>query len=278
MDTGLARPRSVSPSRGQARMAIAALAASALLMIFPEPRALVQGWGAQVFAPAQQTVTRGTTTLGEALGIVTRAGQLAAENRDYREQIDRLRSLEVQVRRLEIENQDLRQLLEMRQRASIGTLVSAQVIARDPLALIQALVIDRGANDGLVPNLPVITYQGVAGRVIEVSPTTAKVLLVADVNSAVSVDVDAADSHTSGVVRGTGDGRLLLQFVPREDALHRGDPVTTSGIGGIFPPGLLIGWIDQVRSADVGVFQEALVQPAVRVKDMERIYVVLKRQ
>lgn len=258
-------------------MALAALAASALLMIFPEPRALVQGWGAQVLAPAQQTIARTTTSIGEALGVVTRAGKLAAENRNYREEIDRLRSLEAQVRRLETENQDLRQLLEMRQRASIGSLVSAQVIARDPLALIQALVIDRGSNDGLVPNLPVITYQGVAGRVIEVNPTSAKVLLVTDVNSAVSVDVDAADSHTSGVVRGTGDGRLLLQYVPREDALHQGDPVTTSGIGGIFPPGLLIGWIDQVRSADVGVFQEALVQPAVRLKDMERIYVVLKR-
>ncbi len=278
MDTGLARPRSASPGRGQARTALIALAASALLMVFPEPRALVQGWGAQVFAPAQQAITRSTTSLGESVAVITRAGQLAAENRGYREEIDRLRSREVQVRRLETENQDLRQLLEMRQRSSIGSLVSAQVIARDPLALIQAIVIDRGANDGLAPNMSVITYQGVAGRVIEVNPTTAKVLLVADVNSAVSVDVDAADSYTSGVVRGTGDGRLLLQYVPREDALHPGDSVTTSGVGGIFPPGLLVGVVDQVRSAEVGVFQEALVQPAVRFKDMERIYVVLQRQ
>jgi rod shape-determining protein MreC len=259
-------------------MAVVALAASAVLMVFPESRALLQGWGAQFFGPAQQAITRSTVGVGEAVGVVTRAGQLAAQNRNYREEIDRLRSLDVQVKRLETENEDLRQLLEMRRRSSIGNLVSAQVIARDPLALIQALVIDRGTNDGLVANMPVITYQGVAGRVIEVSPTTAKVLLVADVNSAVSVDVDGADSHTSGVVRGTGDGRLLLQYVPREDALHLGDPVTTSGIGGIFPPGLLVGTVDQVRSADVGVFQEALVQPAVRLKDMERIYVVLTRQ
>src|SRR5438309_1588564 len=204
MDTGLARPRSTLPGRAQTRVALLALAASAVLIVFPDSRALLQGWGAQAFAPAQQVITRSTTGIGETMGIVTRAGQLAAQNRDYREEIDRLRSLEVQVKRLETENQDLRQLLEMRQRSSIGSLVSAQVIARDPLALIQALVIDRGANDGLVANMPVITYQGIAGRVIEVSPTTAKVLLAADVNSAVSVDVDGNDSHTSGVVRGTG--------------------------------------------------------------------------
>lgn len=278
MDTGLARPRGASPARAQARIAFVAVALSVVLVAFPEPRGHIQAWGALAVAPAQQALARTAVGVGDSLGMVAHAGQLASENRAYREQIDRLLSLEVQARQLEAENHDLRQLLGMRARVSIGSLLSAQVIARDPLALIQAVVIDRGAEDGLTSNLPVMTYQGMAGRIIEVNPTTSKVLLVADVNSAVSVDVDGSDSHTSGVIRGTGDGRLLLQYVPREDALRPGDAVTTSGVGGIFPPGLLVGRIEQVRATDVGVFQEAMVQPAVRVRDLERVYVVMKRQ
>jgi rod shape-determining protein MreC len=179
------------------------------------------------------------------------------------------------MRELEIENQDLRELLGLRARAPAGSLLSVSVIARDPLRVVQAVTIDRGAESGVAVNAPVISWKGVVGRVIEVHPTSAKVLLATDVNSAVSVRIQDPASRSTGLVRGVGDGRLLLQYVPRTDALRMGDIAITSGIGGIFPSGLVVGKIVQVRQRDFEVFQEALVEPAVDMHNLERLYVLL---
>src|SRR5206468_7112558 len=124
----------------------------------------------------------------------------------------------------------------------------------DPLAQVQAVVIDRGTDDGVSTNMPVVTDRGVVGRTVEIYPTSSKTLLLTDVNSAVAVRTEGAETHASGLVRGTGDGRLLLQYVPQEDSIRVGDAVLTSGIGGSFPPGLAIGMISQIRQADVSVF------------------------
>jgi rod shape-determining protein MreC len=179
------------------------------------------------------------------------------------------------MRELELENRDLRRLLGLRERAPAGSLLPVNVIAQDPLAMVQAVMVDRGASDGVAVNLPVITWRGVVGRVVEVQPTAAKVLLVTDVNSAVSARIQDPASRATGVIRGTGDGRLLLQYVPRTDRLRTGDTAITSGIGGVFPSGLVIGRVLQIRQKDVEVFQEALVEPAVDMRNLERVYILL---
>src|SRR5207302_699491 len=203
------------------------------------------------------------------------AGALAAENRVYKDEIDHLQAAIVQMRELEVENHDLRELLGLRQRSQLGSLLSVDVIARDPLGPVQALTVDRGTDDGMRPNLPVITWKGLVGRVVEVHPTSSKVLLITDVNSAVSVRIQDPASRATGVIRGVGDGRLLLQYVPRTDLLRTEDVAVTSGIGGIFPSGVLVGRVLQVRQRDVEVFQEALVEPAADMRNLERLYVLL---
>jgi rod shape-determining protein MreC len=178
---------------------------------------------------------------------------------------------------LELENRDLRRLLELRGRAPLGSLLSVNVIAQDPLAIVQAVMVDRGSDDGVTVDQPVITWRGLVGRVVDVHPTASKVLLVTDVNSAVSVRIQDPDSRATGVARGTGDGRMIMQYVPRSDLLRTGDLAITSGIGGIFPSGILVGRVLQVRQKDVDVFQEALIEPAVDVRSLERLYIVLQR-
>src|SRR5436190_2109815 len=78
----------------------------------------------------------------------------------------------VQMRELEVEDHDLRELLGLRRRSQLGSLLSVDVIARDPLGPVQALTVDRGTDDGMRPNLPVITWKGLVGRVVEVHPTS----------------------------------------------------------------------------------------------------------
>ena len=82
--------------------------------------------------------------------------------------------------------------------------------------------------------------------------------------------------HQHPFVRGIGDGRLLLQYVPRSDKLQVGDVAITSGIGGVFPAGLVVGRVAQVRQKDVDVFQEALVETTVDMRSLERTYVFLR--
>src|SRR4051794_1996197 len=242
-------------------VAIVALGLSGALVFSPGVAFQAEAVGSRLVAPLELGLSRVSASVGHLFGTVQRAGDLAAQNETYRDEIDRLQAAVVQMRELEVGNHDLRELLGLRERAGLGSLLSVDVIARDPLGPVQAVTVDRGSDDGLRANLPVITWKGLVGRVVEVHPTSAKVLLITDVNSAVSVRIQDPASRATGVIRGVGDGRLLLQYVPRTDLLRTDDIAITSGIGGIFPSGVLVGRVLQVRQRDVEVFQEALIEP-----------------
>jgi rod shape-determining protein MreC len=258
-------------------VAIVALGLSGALVFSPGVAFQAEAVGSRLVAPLELGLSRVTAIVGHLFGTVQHAGDLAAQNETYRDEIDRLQAAVVQMRELEVENHDLRELLGLRERAGLGSLLSADVIARDPLGPVQAVTIDRGSRDGVQANMPVITWKGLIGRVVEVQPTSAKVLLITDVNSAVSVRIQDPASRATGVIRGVGDGRLLLQYVPRTDLLRTDDIAITSGSGGIFPPGVLVGRVLQVRQRDVEVFQEALVEPAADMRNLERLYVLLQQ-
>lgn len=246
------------------------------LIMAPGPASQAEALGNRLLAPLQFGLARALSGIGHLVETVNHAGQLTAQNQTYRDEIDRLQSMLVQMRELELENEDLRRLLDLRRRAPGGSLLSVNVIAQDPLSIVQSVTVDRGSDDGVAVDAPVITWRGLVGRVVEVHPTSAKVLLLTDVNSAVSARIQEPSSRATGLIRGVGDGRLLLQFVPRTDTLRTGDLVITSGIGGGFPPGLVVGTILQARQRDVDVFQEALVEPSVDVRNLERLYILLR--
>jgi rod shape-determining protein MreC len=257
-------------------VALVGVLVAAIFIAGPGPLREMEQIGTRVIAPLEFGVTRGLAGVGQFFETVQRAGDLATQNRQYRDEVDRLQSVMVQYRELEQENRDLRQLLGLRDLAPPGSLLPANVIARDPLSVVQSVTIDRGTDDGVAVNHPVITWRGLVGRVVEVHPKSAKVLLVTDVNSAVSARVQDPSSRATGVVRGTGDGRLILQYVPRTDTLRTDGLLITSGIGGTFPSGIVLGRILQIRQKDVEVFQEALIEPSADLRNLERIYVLLR--
>lgn len=277
MNTRAGRFREAPLQRAaQGWTAIIVFAVSIALLAFPEPRGQVQGLANQALVPLQRATSWVNVRVGSFVETVGRAGDLTAQNRTYRDEIDRLQAQLLQMRELEGENKHLRELLGLRERLPPGNLLPGQVIARDPLALVHAIVIDRGGDDGVALNQPVIIHRGIAGRIVEVHARSAKALLITDVNSALSVRTQGADPQATGLVRGLGDGRLLLQYVPPENLLRVGDTLVTSGVGGVFPPGLLVGRILQIRQADVSVFQEAMVEPAVKLRDLEQVYILTR--
>ncbi len=248
------------------------LAAGGLLA--PGPWRQLEAVGTTVLTPIQMGVA---TTLGEVTSVVETLQQvrdLAQQNRDYREEIDRLQSELVRVREVEAENRDLRTLLSLTERTGPGALVPVTVIARDDAPYVQGITIDRGATGGVHEGSIVVTNKGLVGRVERANPTSAKVRLITDINSQVAVRIQN-ESRTTGVLRGQAlDNALVIAYIPQSDALKMGDNVITSGLGEVFPAELLVGKVARVERKDADPFQVAVVEPAVDMNKLERLYVL----
>ena len=255
-------------------LAALVVAAVGILVFLPEPAQQVESLGSRILAPVQFGVSGLLGQAEEVSGVVRKMGDLARQNDQFREEIDRLQAEIVRLRELELENRDLRNLLGLKQRAGTGDLLPVRVIARDPSPYIQSITIDRGTEEGVREGMTVITWRGIVGRVTRADPASAKVLLVTDVNSSISGRVQTSESRVTGIIRGRAEGGLLMQHIPQEESLQTGETVITSDLGGVVPEGLLIGQIIQVRRKDVDVFQEALIEPAADMRRLERLYVL----
>jgi rod shape-determining protein MreC len=255
-------------------LAIAVLLAAAGLLVVQAPGRQAEALGSRLLLPLQSAVAG---LIGRAVHIADTfqyARQLREQNVLYREEIERLQAEMVRLRELELENEDLRNLLGLRQQIAPGEMVPVRVVARDPLPFAQAIVVDGGSEQGLREDLPVLTWRGLVGRVVEVEPTSARVLLLTDANSSISGRVQNPESRATGVVRGRNDDFLLMQYLPQGEQVRTGDLVITSGLGGVFPGGMPIGKILQVRRRDQDLFQEALVEPAAPLRHLERLYIL----
>lgn len=259
--------------------AVAVTLLAAILVLRPEPARQFESVGTRVFEPVELGLSGLIGQFQEIGGTIQRIGELARQNDGYREQIDRYEAQLVRMHELETENEDLRNLLGLRQRTGLGELIPVRKIAGDPNPFIGSVTVDKGEDDVVRTGMTVATSRGLVGRVVRTSATTAKVLLLTDVNSAVTGRVQTTGA--TGVVRGRADPRLaadepklLMEKIPQGDRLQPGDLVITSDLGGIFPEGLAVGKVVQVRGRDGDLFQEALLEPAVEMNRLERLYVV----
>jgi rod shape-determining protein MreC len=150
--------------------------------------------------------------------------------------------------------------------------IIARVFARDPSSWFKTLLIDKGESGGIFKDMAVVVSEGVVGRVIEVSAHTAKVLLVTDPNSA--VDVIIQRSRAQGIMEGKVEEFCILKYVQKSDDVQMGDKVITSGLGGIFPKGLIIGTVTKVERKRPGVFQYVEVAPTVNFSRLEEVLVL----
>jgi rod shape-determining protein MreC len=151
--------------------------------------------------------------------------------------------------------------------------VAARIFARDPSNLRQAIAIDRGRSDGLRTGMPVVTEGNtLVGRVTKVEQGHAWVTLVTDVDSAVSSLI--LESRAAGVVAGGYNRRLSMEFVNQDSAVKEGDTVVTSGVGGSYPPGLVIGRVTGVSGQPQEVFRSVTVEPLASLARLETILVM----
>ncbi len=179
------------------------------------------------------------------------------------------------LRGLEAENNELRKALQYRERA-IFTLVPARIIARDSDTWYNKVIIDRGAKDGLDKDgdQPVLTEAGLVGKTKEVAEHSATVVLIADEGCRVSANVE--NTREQGIVKGervSGTWSPSLNFISKTASLQPGQNVFTTGAGGVFPSGVLIGTVKEFKAG--GLDGRAVLQSAVDLSKLEDVFVVV---
>ena len=165
----------------------------------------------------------------------------------------------------------LEQLLELREHLELKT-VAAEIIGAAAAPDFRTLTIDRGTRDGVRADMSVIAPAGVVGRLVVPSLRSAKVQLLIDRNAAAGAIIER--TRAQGVVVGSGDDRLRLDYVSEVSDVVAGDVVMTSGIDGIYPKGFIIGRIESVERAG-GAYKRILIKPAVDFSALEEVLVVL---
>ena len=192
------------------------------------------------------------------------------ENERLRAELDqtRLRLQSVEARAAEAD--ELAALLQFRQSYPDAPLVAAEVIAANPASATRTILIDRGRDADLRVNMPVLTPDGVVGKVVEVFDSTAQVLLISDRKSGVGVEL--ADSQVKGVLKGTGSSLCRLEYIPHEETVAVGAQLLTSGQDQLFPKGLPVGQVVSVRPGEF--YQEIVIQPAAPLTRLEQVLVL----
>jgi rod shape-determining protein MreC len=170
-----------------------------------------------------------------------------------------------------IENLRLRRLLDFKSSIRAET-VAAQVVMHDMTGWFQTLVIDKGSNDGITPDMPVVNDEGLVGRILDVSNHNCRVLLVTDPGS--SVDAVVQRNRVRGILSGKDANGCLLKYVRGNLDIQVGDLVVSSGKDGIYPKGLRLGVIQGAYKDPVDLFQKIDVKPLVRLSALEEVLII----
>jgi rod shape-determining protein MreC len=196
---------------------------------------------------------------------------LHEENAMLKQRVTELAIKNQQLREFDYENASLRKLVAFKQRGELE-LVPAEVIARDPNRLAESFVIDRGKDAGLVRGMPVVTAEGIIGKLSDVSEGTSLVETIYSRDFRVSCLV--MKSRVIGILKWEGGVFCSLEDVPVQVELAVGDTIVSSGLGGVFPKGIMIGTIASVKPDNTMLFYAIEVAPAADLSRVEEVFVV----
>ena len=231
----------------------------------------------EVVAPAQAGITAVSKSISNFLAYFSDNKSLREQNEEMRKKIA---AQEAEIHRLkehQMENERLKMFLNYKEeKANNYQLELAQVIGRDPSNWYETIVINKGTNHGIRLNMPVVTHQGLVGRIINVTANTAEVLLILDREGAVGGRIFET-RITPGVVQGLANSEFLqMVHLPHDTPVEPGQTVVTSGLGGVFPKGIRIGTVVEVKPDANGLMKAAVIEPFVDFSRLEEVFVILQ--
>ncbi|MCM3568401.1 rod shape-determining protein MreC [Neobacillus mesonae] len=201
------------------------------------------------------------------------------ENKELKSRVDKIANLEAEVQALKKDNSELRDILGEKKTLRDYETQPATVIGRNPDRWHEMIIIDKGNLKGIKKNMAVITANGLIGKVKSVNQfsSTVQLLSALDPKNRISAVIQGK-SNVYGFVQGFDDKEkvLLIKSIPSGAKIEKGQKVTTSGLGGVFPGGLMIGKVVDVKTDQYGLNQMALVKPGADFYDIQNV-IVIKR-
>jgi len=266
------------PKRGNTRLLVVlvALAVILLTLYFREGDSGLLHQARSLTLAASAPIARVGTAITSPVGA---AGEFLAGLGTSRERLEALEAQneELRARLAELEearqeNERLRALVDFAEESNLATL-GARVIGRPASTWEGAITIDRGSEDGVEAGMPVMAAQGLVGQVATVSPRAATVRLITDQQSGVAGMVQS--SRVLGIVRGSISGALSLDFVDRAQVPKAGDVVITSGLGGVYPKGIVVGDVTSVEDHRGELYPRIALTSRVPIGRIEEVLVLV---
>ena len=237
-----------------------------------EPTRLIRIWAVGTVTPLEKVLVWVQTSTGSVWHNYFYLRGVRAENRNLKQQIERMSLEQVRMSQDADQARRLQALLAFKEQF-ISRTMAAQVIGSSGSELSRSVYIDKGESDGLKPDMAVITAEGIVGKVLRVYRSTSQVLLIDDQTSGVGAILDK--TRLQGILRGTPAGEAVLEKVMSDEAVPAGEMVLTSGGDGIFPKGLLVGRVTKVAQGNE-LFLNIRVRPAADLSKLEEVLVVTR--
>jgi rod shape-determining protein MreC len=195
---------------------------------------------------------------------------LRTRNAELEAQVSQLQTQVIDLQQRVNETEILAALVDFSRANPESSYKAASVIGRDPSPFLHYVIINRGSNDGIQRGMPVVTNEGLVGRVDAVIADASRIQLITDPGS--SVNIHLKNANTDALLIGSVTGDVSLDLISQDATVESGDLILTSGLGGGFPADLIVGQVVNVRKLPAELFQQASVQPAV---DFSRLQIVL---
>ena len=229
-----------------------------------------------VLSPFQQVISWVGGQLDYVTSNIWDLATVHEQNKMLRNEVEQLRVQNLQASEAMAENERLRALIGYRQMATQFDLVAARVIGRESATWSRMIVINRGKKDGVEVDMAVVTEKGLVGHVVEAGWNSSKVQLIMDPRSSVGTLVQRAESRVAGIVQGDMDNPTMPQMVniPKNADVVEGDVIVTSGFGGRYPKGLVVGLISSLQNDEGGLLKIGLIEPAVDFQKLEDVMVI----
>lgn len=227
-------------------------------------------------APFQRALSWASGKTENGVEFIWDVANVYKQNEMLRNEVSQLRQQNLKAEEYYSENIRLRDLLNYKNSSTQFDLLAAQVIGREMDYWTSMIIVNRGSVEGVSTNMPVVTSEGLVGRVVEVTPNAAKVQLILDPRSSVGSLVQRSDSRVVGIVQGNMENAMVphMANIPRNSNVAEGDVIVTSGFGGIYPKGIMIGTVMGVQSDRGGLLDVVSINPSVDFQKLEDVMII----